>query len=141
MPISVNPTDFAARWSQGLQAAGTKITQGVNAVQVAPSVNAIKNKSKMVANFTAAVNDGTWERNTAKVDLPTWRQAMLTKGVPRIAQGAINAESKMSAFAAQLLPFEASLQATVQNMPSNSLEENIARSAAWIRGMAKFQMK
>lgn len=141
MPISVSPQDYASRWSQGLQTSGTKITQGVNAVQVAPSVNAIKNKVKMLTNFQASVNDGTWERNTAKIDLPTWRQAMLTKGVPRIAQGAINAENKMAAFASQLIPFEQSLQSTVQAMPSTTLEENIARSGAWIRGMAKFQMK
>lgn len=141
MPITVSAQDYATRWSQGLQGSTTKISQGVDAVSTAPSQRAIAAKTKMLANFQASVNNGKWERNTAKVSLSDWQTAMKTKGIQRIGQGAQAAEGKMAAFAAQLLPYEQSLQNTVRNMPSLTLQNNIDRAVAWINGMAKFQPK
>lgn len=141
MTITVTPQDYAARWSTGLQGASTKITQGVNAVSVAPSAKAIAAQAKMVQNFNASVTNGKWAKNTGKVTLQMWKDAMVNKGIQRIGQGAIDAQPKMVAFATQLLPFEQTLQNQVQAMPSLTLQNNIDRATAWIRGMATFTMK
>jgi len=141
MPITVTPQQYADRWSQGLSQAGQKISDGIDAVTVAPSQTAIKNKAKMVANFTQAVNSGKWEQNLGKVSLQDWQTAMKTKGVPRIATGAQAANPKMAAFAARLLPFQQTLQNKVKGMPNMTLQDNIARMTAWVTGMSTFVNK
>lgn len=138
MPITVSPQEFGDRWAQGLQGSTQKITQGVNAVTVAPSTKAIAQKAKMVQNFTLAVNSGKWERNLGKITLNDWKTSMTDKGIPRIGQGAIAATPKMVAFATKLLPFEQTLQNTVRNLPSLTLQNRIDRAVAWMNGMNKF---
>lgn len=141
MTITVTPQQYADRWSTGLGQASQKISDGVDAVSQAPAQAAIKNKAKMVQNFTAAVNSGKWETNLGKISLQDWQQAMKTKGIPRIASGAQAANGKMALFAAKLLPFQQTLQNKVKTMPNMTLQDNIARMTTWVTGMSTFQNK
>lgn len=141
MPINVTPQQFADRWSQALGQSAQRISDGVDAVTQSPAQAAIKNKAKMVQNFTAAVNNGKWETNLGKISLQDWQQSMKTKGIPRIASGAQAANGKMAAFAAKLLPFQQTLQAKVKAMPNMTLPDNIARMTTWVTGMSQFQNK
>jgi hypothetical protein len=141
MPITVTPQQYADRWSQGLSGAAQKITDGVNAVTTAPSQKAIAAQQKMVTNWNASITGGKWKTNLGKVTLAQWQSDMITKGVPRISSGALAANSKMQAFASQLIPFEQQLQNTINAMPKLTLQDSIARATAWINGMSKFVMK
>lgn len=131
---SLTPDQIAAKWSQNLGAAGTQIAAGVNAVKTAPGQAAAAQKQVWVNNTTQAANK--WASNTAKVTLPEWQDAMISKGVPRIASGAAAATPKFTTFMAKLLPF---IDQQVNALPARGdLEANIARSAAFARGMSKF---
>lgn len=132
------PEQAAAKWSQRLSGSTQQITDGVNSVTVAPTAQAAKAQAKMLANLTASVQNGKWAASLNKVTLSDWQQAMLTKGVPRIASGAQAAQPKMGQFFTKLFPFQATLQQQISSMPSMTLEENIARMNAFTRGMAKF---
>lgn len=125
----------AASWAAGLQSAGQKITEGVQAVQVAPGQAAARQADVWAAQVAASKDK--WKRNTAAVSLQDWQTALIEKGVPRIAQGATSAQPKFAAFMSQLLPFIDTAKASLP--PRGNLEQNITRSNTFIRKMATFK--
>lgn len=134
----LTPQQFAEKWQRRLQSAAPDITNGINRVDSSPTEKAAGKKDKMLANVTAAVQNGKWEAGLRRVTLADWKKAAVEKGVPRIAQGAAGAAPKVTNFASQLLPFQDTLQAQVKGMPDLTLEDSINRMSTWVRGMAKF---
>lgn len=130
-----DPTTAAARWLAGLQNAGSKIESGVRGVTVPPGAAAAKQKGVYIQNVTA--NADKWAARTAAVPLSTWQEDMITKGIPRIASGAQQAEAKMTAFLTKFLPFVAGVQRSLP--PRGNLEANIARMVANARGLAQYK--
>lgn len=130
-----DPQTVAQRWAANLGAATQKITDGVNAVTVAPGQKAARQKAVWLQNTQSAADK--WAANTAAVSLNSWQTAMTSKGVNRIASGAQAAESKMAAFLTAFLPAQASIVAGLP--PRGGLEQNIARSAALIRATAAWK--
>jgi hypothetical protein len=129
------PEDISQDWAQRLGASGDKIARGVAAVRVSPGTAAAAQKNVWLQNTQAAANK--WASRVAAVSLASWQEAMTTKGAPRIAAGAQAAQAKFAAFMGRLLPYQQNLKG---NLPARgNLDQNIARSAAWIRGMANFQ--
>lgn len=130
-----DPTTVAQKWSQNLGSATQRITDGVNAVTVAPGQAAARNKAGYVAGVTASVDK--WASNVAGVSLSSWQQDMVNKGVPRIASGASAAEGKFSTFMGRLLPY---IDRQVSALPPRgNLDANISRLTTFVRGMAKFK--
>lgn len=137
--VRVTPGEYAEKWGRRLSGATEDIRRGVDRVTESPTAKAAAAADKMLARLTIKVNDGTWARQLEKVSLPEWKAAMKDKGIGRIAAGVAGAQAKMQAFAAALLAHEESLMAEIDGMPDLTLEDSIARSTAWIRGMATFQ--
>lgn len=135
----LNAQQFAEKWQRRLQSAAPDIQNGINRVDQSPTEKAASKKDKMLQNLTQAVQSGKWENGLRRVTLADWKRAAIEKGVPRISQGAAGAAPKVTQFAAQLLPFQDSLQQQVNSMPDLTIEDSIARMTAWVRGMSKFQ--
>lgn len=131
------PDQIAAKWAQNLGGATQRVSEGVQAVTVAPGQAAARQKQVWTQNVVNAADK--WAANTAAVPLQDWQSAMVTKGVPRIASGAQAAQGKYSAFMGQLLPHIATLRS--QLPPRGDLEANINRMTSFTRGMAKFSAK
>lgn len=134
----LTPQQAAEKWMRNLQSSTQDIQAGVNRVQVNPAEQAIAAKDKMVANWNAAINNGSWERGLQNVTLQDWKNKMLNVGIPRIQQGAAAGMPKYQAYAAHVQPFMDNLQAQVQAMPNVTIEDSIARMAAWARGMHQY---
>jgi hypothetical protein len=133
--MAKNPADISARWAQGLGQAGDRIRDGVMGVTVAPGQAAAAQKATWVQNTTASADK--WAANTGRVTKEEWQQAMIEKGVGRIAQGAQAAVPKFETFMGKLLPYQDTLK---RSLPQRgNLEANITRMNAWTRGMAKFK--
>lgn len=130
------PEQVAAKWAQNLGAAAPYITAGVNAVTVAPGQKAAQQVDAWIAGVQASRQK--WQNRVASVSLQEWQQAMITKGVPRVASGAQAAQPKMTNFLAEFLPFQDRVTAQVKSMPKGNLEAGIARAVAQIRGTAQF---
>ena len=131
------PEQVAAKWAQNLGAATQYITAGVNAVTVAPGQQAARQVDAWIQGVQAARNK--WQQRVGAVTLQEWQQAMITKGVPRVASGAQAAVPKMSQFLGEFLPFQERVTQQVRSMPKGGLEAGINRAIAQIRGTAQFQ--
>lgn len=129
-----NPSDAAAKWAQNLGAAGSAYTSGVQAVTTAPGQLAANAADRYLAGIQANVQK--FKTNVASVDLATWQNAAVNKGAPRLATGATAAQPKMANVLQQLFPY---IDQVRNSLPQRGdLEQNIARSASFQRGMSKF---
>lgn len=131
------PDQIAADWAARLGASREKITRGVQGVTTAPGQAAARQKSAWVQNTSAAADK--WAARTQAVSLGDWQQAMTTKGIDRIGQGATAAQGDFAQFMGQLLPHIDSVRATLP--ARGNLDANIGRATAFMRGMAKFQRR
>ncbi len=130
-----NPAQVAAKWSQNLGAAGTSIQQGVAAVTVNPAEQAAAQASLAVTNYAAAKDKMV--AGLQRTTLSQWQQAMNQKGIPRIQQGASQAQPKVQAFMQQLLPAVAAAKASLP--PRGNLQQNLQRAAAFATAMSQFK--
>lgn len=129
-----NPADAAQKWAQNLGAAGTAYTAGVQAVTQAPGQLAANAADRYVAGVQASLPK--FKANTAAVSLADWQNAAVNKGAPRLATGATAAMPKFSNVLTQLFPYIEQVRNSLP--PRGDIEQNIARSAAFQRGMSKF---
>jgi hypothetical protein len=132
-----DPQAIANNWASRLGQSTQKITDGVNAVTVAPGQAAARQKAVWQQNTANAADK--WAARTSQVSLGDWQAAMTQKGVQRVGAGATAAVPKMAAFMTQLLPY---VEQTRASLPARgNLDQNIARMVAFTQGMAKFQRR
>lgn len=135
--MAKNAADVAAKWVQGMQSAGQAIADGVNAVTVAPGAAAARQVNAYVNGVTQ--NQQKWVRNVGAVSLADWRESMITKGAPRIGQGAVAAQGKMESAMAQLLP---AIDGIVSGLPPRGdLGQNITRMTQFVTKMSQVQIR
>ena len=135
----LTPEQFQEKHARRLKGATEDMRLGADRVTVAPTELALKKIDKMKANFVKSIETGKVERGLKRVSLEDWRTKYKEVGVDRVAAGIDASKEKVIAFASELLPFEDSLQTEVKKMADLTIEDSVARSAAWIRGMSKFQ--
>jgi len=131
--------EFQEKHARRLSAAVEDVRKGIDRVTVNPCELAAAKQEKMLANLTAAVNDGRWAAGLKRVTLEEWKDKAKNVGAGRIASGINAAKAKVIAFAEQLLPHIDAGQAKIATMPDITLEDNIARMTDFIRHMATFK--
>lgn len=141
MANGMTPQELADKWARRLKGSIDDIRAGVERVQEAPGKAAAAKADKWQQRISEAATRDKWARRVGAVSLDDWKQAITTKGLSRIAAGVDGAQSKMERFAEQLLTHQASLQSQISDMPDLTLEDSINRMGAWVRGMAKFQVR
>lgn len=127
------------KWVRNLSAAGQDIQAGVQAVRDNPAQAAIAKQAKMRQNILAAIDSGKWAAGLQNVTLQQWQNAMIQKGLPRIATGAQAAQTKFSQFMTKLLTYQEGLSGEIDAMPDLTLQDNINRMVAWTQGMSQFK--
>lgn len=133
--MSKDPNAAAQKWATNLNNAQQAIQDGVNAVQKAPGMAAVAQAQVWLQNTQNSL--AKWKANTGKVTVDEWKQAMLTKGVPRIGPGATAAQPKMAAFLQEFLPY---VDRVVSGLPARgTLDQNITRMVNNARGIAQFK--
>lgn len=142
MPVKeISDSDFAELWAKNLKASTETIRKGVERVKESPTEKAAASKEKMKAKIVEAIDSGRWERGLKKVTLDQWKKAFSEKGISRISAGADNSKPKVQDFAKALLDYQKSNIATVDKMPTTTIDDAIAKMDAWVRTMAKFKYK
>jgi hypothetical protein len=137
----LQPAQVSEKWNRRMKSAGPDVQAGVDAVQTAPSAQAIQKKDKFRQNLLKSIDDGTWEANLGKFSLGDYKNAMKTKGIPNMQNGIDSGTPKMTAFMQVALPHIASGQAAIGSMPDLTLQDSKNRSAAWIDHMAQLNYK
>lgn len=132
----VNAQQWLAKWGTNLNASGQYIQAGVNRVQTAPGVTAAAASDRMLAGVTASIQNGTWQRNVSKVSLSDWQNAMIKKGIPRLAQGVTQAQSSKTGAITALLSAVDTATAAANALPKGGLEQGIARATTFMRAMS-----
>lgn len=137
MPVRSTPQAATAKWVSNLSAATDRMTTGAQAVQTAPGVAAAAAADKWLARVTAAKQK--FATNVAAVSLQSWQNSYINIGIPRVAQGANAKQAKMLNFMSQWLPYLQNGVATIDKMPSVTLQDGIARATAMITYNSKFK--
>jgi hypothetical protein len=137
----LTPAEFQEKHARRLKASTEDIRNGIMRVTESPMEAAAKKKDKMRANINTALDNGKWEKGLKRVSLSDWKSKAADVGVGRISAGIDAAASKVTSFAAELLPHIDNVKSQVDKMPSTTLEDNINRMTTFVRGMAKFQRK
>jgi hypothetical protein len=128
--------EFQEKHARRLSAAVEDVRKGIARVSVNPCEQAAAKKDKMLANLTASVNSGAWERGLRRITLEDWKDKATNIGVGRISTGIAGAKAKVIAFAEQLLPHIDAGLAKIKGMSDLTLEDNIGRMTTFIRHMA-----
>lgn len=131
--------EVAQKWSTNLANSTTSITSGVNAVTEAPGVKAAAKVDLWMQKLQASRDK--WMRNVSAVPLSTWKEAMISKGIPRVATGASQAQPKFAAFMNQFLPHLEAGRAQIDAMPKGDLAQAAAKMVAQMNYNAQFQYR
>ena len=135
---SLTPAQIAQKWATNLGNSVNTISAGVKAVQVSPGQAASNASARWQQAVSSAKALAEYQKNTAKVTLAGWQQAMLNIGIPRISQGANARVNDQTTFYNALMPFIAAGLPQIKNMPSTTLQDRINRMTAWVNYMAGF---
>lgn len=136
---AATPAQAAQNWATNLAASTARIKSGVQAVTTSPTAKAAQNVQAQVAGVIAAANSGKTAAALNAVSLQDWQNAMINKGINRIASGAQAAQGKMQNFLTQFLPYVAAGVQQLSTMPRGDLEANIARATFMMRYNAGFK--
>ena len=135
----LSATEFQEKHARRLKGAVEDIRKGIDRVTENPCEKAAAKQDKMLTNLTAAVQSGKWANGLKRVPLEKWKKQARDVGVNRIAAGIDAAKEKTISFAEQLLPHIDRQQEKIKAMPDVTLDDNINRMTAFVRGMAEFK--
>lgn len=127
MAVKASAAQATEAWAKGFAAAGTKYTDGINAVTTAPGQLAAAQKNLYIANVQAQAD--VWASKVASVDLAAWKNAATAVGSQRLATGATKGQPKMAAFMTKFLPELSSIVGSLG--PRGTFDQNISRFTAY----------
>jgi hypothetical protein len=139
--MALDPNTVARKWSRNLAGATESIREGVNRVSVAPSEKAIRQAEVYLAGIQKAVAMQTWQNGLRRVSLQDWKDAILNKGLPRIAAGAAAATDKMTQFLSEFLPYVEAGQRALESTPRGDFNQNMERARRMAEHNAQFRRR
>lgn len=132
----VSPGDGAKKWARNLGQAAPDIQAGIARVSQAPGQKAAAASGKWLAKVTQA--EDKFRTGSARVTLADWQKAA-TDGVSRVAAGANAKMGKMESFATEFYAHLDRGSGAINAMPTNTVEDGVAKAAAQIRHNAAFK--
>lgn len=117
-------------WVNAAGSAQTAFVAGVEGTSIDPTQAAIAAEGALLSNFAQSVQSGRWRRNLAAVGKAGWQAATVAKAnnyATGIQAGRTAYEQSMSTW----LPIIQQTAAQVRQMPSGTLQQNLARANAF----------
>lgn len=124
------------KWKMNTSGATAAYTQGIDRVQVAPGQLAAAKKQKYVQGVIASQDK--WAANVAAVPLSTWANLAKTKGAANLATGVNAATPKVTAFWNKFRPVLDQARQQVNQMPTDTYEQRVAKSRAMQDALHQF---
>lgn len=135
--VTTDANGVAAKWVSRTSSAQQDYVNGVESTSKDPTQLAINNQSRLLTNFTAAINSGKWANRLRAVGKAGWQQAVADKA-NNFSTGVNAAQAKVAAAFAPLLQYENNLQQQVDAMPNVTDTDRENRMLAWVRGMRQY---
>ena len=137
MPVRATAQSATQKWVTNLSGATDRMTVGAQGVTKAPGLAAAAAADKWLQRVTQS--KAKFAANVAAVSLQSWQNSYINIGIPRVAQGAQAKQAKMQAFMEEFLPYLSRGVASIDAMPSTTLQDGVARAVAMINYNAKFK--
>src|SRR3990172_5643042 len=103
----MSASQVAEKWARNTKAATQSMKDGGMAVTTSPTELAAARSDAYVSGIQRAGNEGRWQAGLRRVTLQTWKDRMVSKGIPRVSQGVTDATPDFQSFMGELLPFVA----------------------------------
>jgi hypothetical protein len=133
--MAKTPQQAAQKWANGMANSADAIKQGVMGMTENPAAKAAAVADRTVSAFAAA--KGKMVAGLNATSLSTIQQAMITKGIPRIQDGAAAAQPKVANVLGQIM---AHVNTVVASLPARGTDaQNEQRMLQFSRGMKKFK--
>lgn len=132
-----NVAQSVEKWKRQMSTAGESVKTGVNAMTESPGVKAAAAKDKYVRRVNEAANDGTYEAGQMSYSLQEYKDAVINKGVSNMMTGASKLSARAQRAMQEQFAYANQVSDQVAGMPTGTLEEALAKSAAAIRLMAE----
>jgi hypothetical protein len=137
----LTPQEIADKQIKAATARVGDYRDGVLKTTKNPMQAAIAKKDKMVSNFNAAMDDGSWEDGLNAVSVEEWKQRTASKGGDNYARGVAASRDKIVDFQTQFTPVRRQVAAEVASMPDNTFEERLERMRANAMGLHQFRFR
>lgn len=137
MPVRATADQAVQKWLTNISGSTERMTSGAQAVTKAPGMAAAAAADKWLQKVTQSKQK--FAANVSRVSLQEWQNSYINVGIPRVAQGAQAKQGKVLAFMQEFLPYLQRGVATIDQMPSVTIEDSIARATAMIRYNSKFK--
>lgn len=134
----MSPEETYQKWANRLTNAVQDVKAGIDRVTESPTAKAAAAKDKWFAGIQRAHSSGKYVRGLQNVSLDDWKVKARDIGADRIPAGAAGAASKSTEFYAKLLPYEDKLKRQIDQMPSTTIQDSIARMTKWATEMSNF---
>lgn len=131
----------ADKWANRLSGASQDYINGIQNTQADPAQLAIAQKDVAARNYQAAISSGRWAQKLGAVSQQAWKTAAVTKGAPRLADGAAAAKPRMVTFMTNFLPQLDQITQQTRAMAKGTLDQNIARATNQMRQVAQLKGK
>lgn len=138
MPM-IDPAAAAAKWARNAGAASAEYVAGAERTDKDPTALAVANQQRALTGYQDAMNSGRWAAALRAAGRSGWLEGIKTKGATNYTNGVQQAEAKVAAAFGPLFSHIASVQSTVQRMPSNTDAERELRMLTFIRGMRQYR--
>lgn len=116
------------KWSANASGAQQAFVDGVQNTSVDPTQRAIANQAGALAGYQAAITSGLWARKLAAVGKAGWQAATVAKA-GNYGTGIAAGTDKYASAMSQWLPVIQQAGVAAKNMPGQTLQQRIARSA------------
>lgn len=121
---------IAEKYTRGVAGAGADYAAGVQNPTRSWTQAALAGQKRWSAGIQAAIQNGSYGRGVQAAGDQKWQQGALNKGAQRYQSAATEAGQAYQAKAARIMAAAQAAQNAVSNMPDETIEQRIARSAA-----------
>lgn len=128
----------ASKWSTRASAAAADYAAGIEGVTSNPLDAAAAAADLWQARVNDPATKAKFQRKLRAYPFDQWKAAAAQFGQSRYSSGVTQKTQKYQQAIGNVLAYERAGLAAIERMPKTSLEDRIARSAAWQRYMSKY---
>lgn len=132
------PEQIAEKYQRGVAGAGQDYATGVQNPSRSWSQATAGASGRWRTGVQDAIQNNSFARGVQRAGDGKWQAGALEKGAQNYAAAATRAASQYAQVAAQIMAAGSAAQAKVANMPTDTLDQRIARSAAAQREISSF---